>query len=484
MTHASRITHHASRIPRVACFTPLPPAPSGIAQYSAELLPLLGQALDLDVYIDDYRPSVELPGVRLRPAGEFERTHRARPYDAIVYQMGNSPAHAYMWRLATRHPGLLVLHDYVLHHLHVWLAVNRRQVNYYRSEMAARYGDPGSEAALKTLRGQMPASVFNYPLCERLVEASRAVAVHNAYAAALARERTGRTDIEQIPMGVPLYQLPERADARLRLGLPADTPVVASLGEMSPHKRMDVALRALVRARKRHPNLVYVVAGRESPGLNLDRQVRMLGLEGAVRRLGYIAEATVPDLLAAVDLVVNLRYPTAGETSASLLRIMAAGQAVVVTRAGSMAETPADACAMVAPDAVEEELLAEIICRLIEDRPLRDRMASNARSYVEREHTLPISAASYLRVLGRMLGRDLPAQSWGPVTFDARAGGPSLVSPDDAPPSIDAPAGPLSDAVADAIGELRLDRWPGMTRAAAAAMVDLNLGPHKTGAGG
>ena len=127
----------------------------------------------------------QLPDVRVRPAGEFEREEARRPYDAIIYQMGNSPAHAYMWPLATRHPGLLVLHDYVLHHLHVWLAVNRRQVGYYRGEMAARYGEAGSDVALKTLRGQMPASIFDYPLCERLVEASRAVVVHNAYAAGL-----------------------------------------------------------------------------------------------------------------------------------------------------------------------------------------------------------------------------------------------------------------------------------------------------------
>ena len=205
----------------------------------------------------------------------------------------------------------------------------------------------------------------------------------------------------------------------------------------------------------------------------------MLGLDGAVRRLGYIAEASVPDLLAAADLVVNLRYPTAGETSASLLRILAAEQAVVVTRAGSMAEMPPDACAMVAPDAVEEELLAEVIGRLIDDRPLRDKMAANARAYVEREHTLPISAAAYLRVLGRMLGRELSAPSWAPVTIDARAGGPSLADPDEALIVPDLPGDPLSDAVADAIADLRLDRWPGTAREAAAALVELNLAPKQ-----
>lgn len=471
-------TQLASR-PRVACFTPLPPVQSGIAQYSAELLPLLGQALDLDVYVDGYRPAVTLAGVRVRPAARFAAAQRARPYDAIIYQMGNSPAHAYMWPLVRRYPGLLVLHDYVLHHLHVWLAINRRMVGFYQAEMARRYGAAGAEVARKTLRGQMPGSVFDYPLCEGLVEASPVVAVHNAYAAGLVAARCGRADIERIPMGVPLYQLPERAAARRRLGLAEDRPVIASLGEMSPHKRMDVALRALLRVRERHPGLVYVVAGKESPGLNLERQVRMLGLENAVRRLGYIAEASVPDLLAAADLVVNLRYPTAGETSASLLRILAAGQAVIVTRAGAMAEVPADACVAIAPDAVEEELLAAVVDRLLTDAPLRAQLAANARAFIEREHTLPHSARAYLRVLGRLLGRALPAPDWPAVVVDARAGGPLLAGSAEAAPVEAGRPDPLADAVAEAIVDLRLDRAPGLARVAAAALAELRLAPHQ-----
>ena len=87
---------------------------------------------------------------------------------------------------------MLVLHDYVLHHLHVWLAVNRRQTRAYEAEMTARYGLAGAEVARRTLRGQMPASVFGFPLCEAVVEASPHVAVHNGYAADLVRQRTGR----------------------------------------------------------------------------------------------------------------------------------------------------------------------------------------------------------------------------------------------------------------------------------------------------
>src|SRR5919199_859102 len=85
--------------PRVACFTPLSPVESGISFYSEELLPVLARALDLDVFVDGYHPAHadQLDMVRLRDAREFERAARTRPYDAVIYQLGNSPAHAYMY---------------------------------------------------------------------------------------------------------------------------------------------------------------------------------------------------------------------------------------------------------------------------------------------------------------------------------------------------------------------------------------------------
>jgi hypothetical protein len=234
-----------------------------------------------------------------------------------------------------------------------------------------------------------------------------------------------------------------------------------------------VALRALLRVQERHPDAIYVVAGKESPGLNLERQVRMLGLDDAVRRLGYIDEATVPDLLAAADLVVNLRFPTAGETSASLLRILAAGQAVIVSRAGAMAQLDPALCALVAPDAIEEELLATIINQLLEEPPLRLAMGRQARAHIESQHTLAHSAAAYLRVLDPLLGGSPPVQVWPEVIVDARSGGPALV--DGRQTSVEVSDDPLADAVATAIVELRLDRCGGLVRSAGALLAELGL---------
>ena len=105
---------------RVAWFSPLPPSTSGIAAYTAEVTPLLAPHFRvIDLYCDRVRAGADggewLRAGAVRPASEFVYRHRRQPYDLIVYQLGNSSAHDYMWAYAFRYPGLLVLHDAQLH---------------------------------------------------------------------------------------------------------------------------------------------------------------------------------------------------------------------------------------------------------------------------------------------------------------------------------------------------------------------------------
>ena len=48
----------------------------------------------------------------------------ASQYDAVVYQMGNSPAHAYIYEALLKYPGVVVMHEFILHHLRIWMALN------------------------------------------------------------------------------------------------------------------------------------------------------------------------------------------------------------------------------------------------------------------------------------------------------------------------------------------------------------------------
>ncbi len=390
---------------RVACCTPLPPSPSGIAQYSAELLPFLAGRYALDAIIaDDAPPPAPPPGVTIRRAGEFASL-RDR-YDAVIYQVGNSPAHAAILDRAERHPGICVLHDVVLQHVQGWRALHRGPAALadYRAEMARRYGAAGAEAADDLLANRAPRRPHaDFPLCERAVERSRAVIVHSRYARDQVLRLCPAAAVTVVPHGVPLPPPGDRAAARASLGLPQGSFVVAALGNLIPEKRLEVALGAFARALFGLPDALFVIAGAASPHYSPAAYIRHQGLDPVVRQLGAVDAATFETLLVAADACVNLRWPTGGETSGSLLRMLAAGRPTLVSDAGSFAETPDDACLKIPLDRDEEGAVTRALLRLARDPVGAARIGARARAFVAREHTFERAAAGYAGVLDRVV---------------------------------------------------------------------------------
>jgi hypothetical protein len=209
-------------------------------------------------------------------------------------------------------------------------------------------------------------------------------------------------------MGVPLPPLIERDAARARLGLPLDAPILASFGHINPYKRLEPTLRAVRTLRAEYPGLRYVLVGSISPNYDVRAVIARSGVEDAVTVTGYVERAAFEDYVAAADICLNLRHPTAGETSASLLRLLGAGKPTLVTATGSFTELPADVAAQVDPDLTEGDLILAY-CRLLLSRPeLAAALGANARNYVAREHTLEVAAARYMRFLSERYG-------WGPL---------------------------------------------------------------------
>ena len=408
---------------RVAVFTPLPPSPSGIAQYSAELLPLLARELHLDVYIaDDAPPPDPAPTwATVRLAREFPAAQAA--YTAVIYQLGNNPAHAYVLdHLAPpaqsesdqpprSAPGICILHDVTLQHLHRWRAARDGPTGFraYRAEMARRYGTAGAAAVdAFAANRDFGADGIDFPLCERAVERSRAVIVHSGYARDRLLARCPAAPVTVIPHGVPLLPPGDRTATRAALGLPAGAFVVAAVGNLIPEKRLEVALRAFARTLFRLPaglDALFVIAGAASEHYSPASFIRLHGLDPIIRQLGAVDAATFEALLVAADACVNLRWPTGGETSGSLLRALAAGRPTLVTDAGSFAEVPDDACLKVPLGPHEEDTVAAHLLRLASEPARAKAIGAQARAFIAREHTLERAAEGYLAVVRNCAGK-------------------------------------------------------------------------------
>ncbi len=390
----------------LAFFTPLPPSASGIGQYSAELLPALLTDHAVTAVLADDAPPPDAP-----PAGlAIARDRHFAAAGPRVYQLGNSPEHAYILARAEREPGILVLHDVVLQHLHAWRATHgdAEAATSYRAEMARRYGAAGAAAADDLLHNRPPAHPYaQMPLSEGVVERSLATIVHSRYARDAVLLRSPDADVTIVPHGVPLPPPIDRAAARAALGLPQGALIVAALGNLIPEKRLEVALAAFARALYGVDEALFVVAGAGSRHYDPRAFARWHGLEPVTRWLGRVDAPTFEGVMAAADLCVNLRWPTGGETSGSFLRMLAAGRATLVSAAGAFAETPNDACVTIPLGADEEAAIAAAIVRAGREPGWADRIGARARRFVGREHSFARAAAGYRAVIDRIATEDV-----------------------------------------------------------------------------
>ncbi|HET9223421.1 MAG TPA: glycosyltransferase family 4 protein [Roseiflexaceae bacterium] len=413
---------------RIAYLSPLNPAPSGISDYSEELLPYLAQYAELTLYVDaGLKPNNAqlLRHMAVRPISRLERDQRRRPYDAILYHIGNSPVHAGIWRMMQRVPGVVVLHEFVLHHFMLnYAATALRDVEVYRAEAARRYGAEGERVANLMLHGRFTEAAFDLPFCEPVLGAAEGLIAHSRYVLDRVTALRPELPAAHVPMGVPLPPPIGRAEAREHRGLPVDAPILASFGHINPYKRLEAVFRALHDLRESYPGLRYLLVGSVSPNYDVRAAVARAGLGQVVTITGYVDRAAFEEYVAAADICVNLRHPTAGETSASLLRLLGAGRPTLVTASGSFAELPVGVAAQVDPDAGEGELIAAY-CRLLLERPdLAAALGQSARAYVAREHTLEGAAAGYMRFLATHYGWGEPQKIreqplWG-LTDDRR----------------------------------------------------------------
>ena len=391
---------------RIAYFSPLSPVRSGISAYSEALLPHLGRHMDVDVYIDTYQPTHPLitNNFRVRPCGEYAATHAA--YDLTVYQVGNyAPYHAYMYPTLLEHPGLVVLHDCVYFHFYRGITLQRGDVEGFREIMRYCYGQAGLRETEKVLAD--PGDHFRYTLVRRLLDASIGTVVHSTYARRLVSRGASSARVTVIPMGVQTGTADPAAADRLRRrhGLAPDDFVVAAFGMITPHKRVDVALRAFARFKAGHPRARFLLVGESSSEYTISGLIRELGIEANVIVTGRVSDAAYRQYLGVADFCVSLRYPTAGETSLSALMAMEAGRTVAVSNYAQFGDLPDDCVMKVDLGSHEVDLLAAYMLAFASDRSLGRELGRNARAYVHEHHGLPAAAEAYAALIDACVQR-------------------------------------------------------------------------------
>lgn len=385
---------------RIAYFSPLPPSESGIADYSMELLPHLAQHVDVTLFFDPQQPPAPQITEAFEAADVKVFPQRRQDFDIALYHMGNAGVyHEAIWRTLQEHPGVVVVHDTVFYHFFQEINVARDDFAGFRAILQDTYGDRAARRVMNHLDDGIVNPV-TFPLLRPVVNGALGAIAHSQYAANQVAERCPDVPVTVIPhhlsLPAPFDDSFDRAAIQRDLGL-ADRFVVGTFGFLTAWKRISVALSAFAHLYQYYSDAVYCLVGDLRLSQNLDDLIHKLGLpREAVRVTGRLPLSDFLRYMAATDVAINLRYPTAGETSGTLIRLLGLGTPTIVSDVGSFAEFPDDVCAKVPVDSFEHETLTSALEALAHDPTLRQAMSVNAHKYVRTHHTLEGSAQAYV----------------------------------------------------------------------------------------
>jgi glycosyltransferase involved in cell wall biosynthesis len=462
---------------RLAWFSPFPPVRTGIAACSAELVEALRQR---GHDVDRYPEAV---------AHDFVWRRRLQPYDLAVYQFGNSSHHDYEWAYALNYPGLVVLHDTHLHHARAAFLLREKRVADYRAEFQWNHPGVSPGAAELAVAGFDSHLYYNWPMVRALVEASRLVAVHGDGARtellAHLEDRGSRVEdraslpfrssdlgprssnIVSIRLGHGALVPPERARraraaVRATYGISEDAVLFGVFGGLTPEKRLPQILAAFRATLPHAPDARLLFAGAPAGHYDIVAAIAAHGLADRVTLTGYLdTDESLTDHLAACDVTLNLRWPTARETSGPWLRALAAGKATVITdlvhlgdvtsldprswtvnlevRGSSFEDRKSNEARSstleprssnpicVAIDILDEDhSLRLAMRRLAGDAALRETLGRAAQDWWTEEHSIEVMVDHYERVMQEAVARpeprvDLPAHMRNPGDRTLRA---------------------------------------------------------------
>jgi glycosyltransferase involved in cell wall biosynthesis len=404
---------------RIAWFSPLPPARSGIAAYSADLVPRLA-------------PTHAIDGFSAENVRDFLWKARRDPYDLVVYQLGNAPCHDYMWGYLAAFPGLVVLHDARLHQSRARALLQQERFDDYRREFWYDHPEARRDFVEYAVAGLGGPIYYYWPMLRVVMRTARLVAVHNPRVAADLREAFPGTAIEAVHLGTAPLVVDDQGRARVRasLGVRDEAILFSAFGRITAEKRIGAVLRAFDAVAGERRDVHLLLAGDASDYPALERERSASAYASRVHVSGYLPDQAIGDYLAASDACLCLRWPTALETSASWLQCLAAARPTVISDLAHLADIPtldprsrrpshaSSEPVAVAIDLMDEDESLRLAMRALAGEPrLRASLARAGHAYWSAHHTLDVMSDDYQRLIANAADRPAPVVTDLPSHF-------------------------------------------------------------------
>lgn len=390
---------------KIGYCSPFNPIKSGISDFSEELIMELKKYAEIDIFYDKQPSKKEIiDNFKFINIKELGKEEVCSKYDSIVYHMGNNVEyHKCIKDAFMEQPGILELHDFSLHNYLAGDTYVHNDIEKYINCVRYCHGERGVRIVQNFLDGKTRAPWETHALeltvNKHLVDIAKGVIVHSDMAKQMIKGIRPDVPVINIPLHTPdIIENYEEAKshAKVKLNLNQKTLVLGSFGYATRAKRILETLEALsIYYKKNSRNFHYFIVGKVD-GIDVDSKIRELSLENNVTVTGFTELEDFKMYMSACDICMNLRYPTHGESSASLHRMLGMGKPVIVSNIGSFEEYPDEIVLKVRCDCNEVKDIYDAICNLTSNKKKINERSMEAYEYAKMNCDLTLNTSRYI----------------------------------------------------------------------------------------
>jgi glycosyltransferase involved in cell wall biosynthesis len=388
---------------KVAYVSPWPPQRSGIANYSFEIVRHLKEFVDNTLYVDNHQEcNADSFGLPIQNIASLSTD--IKRYDCIVYHIGNNTKfHKDIYRMAWQYPGIVVLHELNIHPFLAESFLGTADEHLYADALSEGYGQQGVSSYKSVKFSGAPPEIWKFPMSHALAKRSVATIVHSEW---VKQQLQGIENVFVIPLGEAIKTSSgvREADRELRerFGILPDKFLIATFGFINGLKRIPKILEAIkILLDMGYPIQFFIGGDLIDSSLRLEDKIQSLGISKNVIISGYLSDADFEACLRLSDIVLNLRCPSMGESSAALMKTLAYGKACLVSNYQQFAELPNSVCWKVDIGELEVPQIVAYLKELMRNPAARKQLGKNAAFFVENYSSSEIAAQLYASVINK-----------------------------------------------------------------------------------
>lgn len=374
---------------KLALVTPWLKQQTGIANFVYRLTPYLSKYFYVDIFIDNTLDNaVEfLPYKHGNKYFLEELDARHEQYDEIIYHFGNNTLyHTGIYHYMKKYPGIVELHDFVIHPFFYHSYYLKGDKETYKEALVNGYGKEGALHFEQVDSQKKSPDDRKFPMSESVAAVAKKIIVHNFWSY---QKLSNKSNKYVIPH--PCFDREELSANRRRMAnaciqkkmnQQVGGKIIGCFGWINENKRPGILIQALSKLVSWNYDVRLIFFGKNN-SQDILEEARRGQMKEYIEVTGYISSDEYILALKECDIVVNLKFPSMGESSGTLCEALKEGKATIVSAVNQYMEFPDDVCWKLPVCRYESAILADMIKYLLDHDDARKALEQNAKRYAD-----------------------------------------------------------------------------------------------------